>query len=69
VYNQHQANAARDLGRSIRNRWDGWHAVRAAGDGSILVTFDAAHRPALRVNATYQDFMVHLTPGIPPAAG
>jgi hypothetical protein len=71
VHDQNLLNAARALSVAIGRRWDGWYAVNVGvdegGSGSIRVSFDRDHRPALAVSASYNGYPVHLRPAPLPA--
>ena len=63
-------DSARTLSRAIGNRWGGWYDVTvgrdADGTGSIRVSFDRSHAPALTVGRHYQGYPIHLIPAAPP---
>jgi hypothetical protein len=66
VHDHYLTHAANALSRAIGGRWDGWYAVAVGRDpdgaGSLRVSFDRGHRPALTVNAEYNGYRVHLHP-------
>lgn len=72
MHDRNLTHAANSLSRAIAGRWAGWYAVAVGrdpdGTGSIRVSFDHDHRPALTTHAEYNGYRVHLRPVPRPAA-
>ena len=71
MHDQNLADAANALSRAIGGRWGGWYAVStgkdADGAGTIRVSFDQEHVPALATHREYNGYRVHLKPVARPS--